>query len=51
MKVKSKVNGGVWKVACGGENWEKIKKYIILLQKYYFNEQNKKIKVGILGVL
>ena len=25
MKVKSKVNGGVWKVACGGENWEKIK--------------------------
>ena len=30
MKVKSKVNGGVWKVACGGENWEKIKKYILL---------------------
>ena len=25
-KVKSKVNGGVWKVACGGENWEKTKK-------------------------
>ena len=25
-KVKIKVNGGVWKVACGGENWEKKKK-------------------------
>ena len=30
MKVKSKVNGGVWKVARGGENWEKIKKNILL---------------------
>ena len=25
-KVKNKVNGGVWKVVCGGENWEKTKK-------------------------
>ena len=25
-KVKSKVNGGVWKVVCGGKNWEKTKK-------------------------
>ena len=34
--VKSKVNGGVWKVMCGGENLEK-KKYIyiyILLCRY-----------------
>ena len=23
---ESKVNGGVWKVAVGGENWEKRKK-------------------------
>ena len=23
---ESKVNGGVWKVAIGGENWEKTKK-------------------------
>ena len=30
---ESKVNGGVWKVAVGGENWEKTKKkkkYILL---------------------
>ena len=40
-KVKIKVNGGVWKVACGGENWEKKKeekiyllcRYIILMSK------------------
>ena len=25
-KVKSKVNGEVWKVVCGGENWEKKRK-------------------------
>ena len=30
-KVKSKVNGGVWKAACGGENQEKTKK-----EKIYF---------------
>ena len=35
-KLKSKVNGGVWKVVCGGENWEKTKKEkkIVLLCRY-----------------
>ena len=32
-KVKSKVNGGVWKVARGGENWEKRKKEKIYIIK------------------
>ena len=32
-KVKSKVNGGVWKVARGGENWEKTKKEKIYIIK------------------
>ena len=37
----------------GGENWEKIKKGKIyfIVQVYYFNEQNRKIKVGMLDVL
>ena len=31
--VKSKVNGGVWKVMCGGENLEKKNIYIYI---YYY---------------
>ena len=34
--VKSKVNGRVWKVMCGGENLEEKKKIYIYIYIYYY---------------